>query len=428
MSFETISVIGLGYIGLPTAAVFATRRKNVIGVDINQHAVDTINRGEIHIIEPQLDIIVCAAVTAGYLRATTQPEAADAFLIAVPTPFKADHEPDLGYIEAASKSIAPFLKQGDLVVLESTSPVGATEQMAEWLADARPDLSFPMTHGEESDIRIAHCPERVMPGHVLRELVENDRIIGGLTAKCSAAAVQLYQTFVEGECIITDVRTAEMCKLAENSFRDVNIAYANELSVICDKLKINVWELIRLANLHPRVNILHPGPGVGGHCIAVDPWFIVSQAPEEARLIKVARQVNDGKPEWVVNKVNAAVAEICQLTGREPKTIKIACFGLAFKAGVDDLRESPAMAITLSLGQQYPGQVLAVEPHIDLVPTELQEINVPLVGFAEAKCADVLLVLVDHSEFKDQKITLGLSQRLLDTRGMMHALSLHNCG
>jgi len=261
MSFEIISVIGLGYIGLPTAAVFASRKKKVIGVDVNKMAVDTINRGEIHIIEPDLDMIVHAAVTEGYLKAVTVPEPADAFLIAVPTPFKGDHEPDLRYIESASKAIAPVLKKGDLLILESTSPVGATEQMAAWMAEARPDLTFPQTHGEESDIRVAYCPERVLPGHILRELVQNDRVIGGMTAKCSEKAAALYKTFVEGECVITNARTAEMCKLTENSFRDVNIAFANELSIICDKLDINVWELIRLANRHPRVNILQPWAG-----------------------------------------------------------------------------------------------------------------------------------------------------------------------
>ena len=290
MQTKTVSIIGLGYIGLPTAAVFASRKVKVIGVDVNQQAVDTINRGQIHIVEPDLDMVVQAAVNQGYLRATTQPEPADAFLIAVPTPFKADHngghEPDLRFIEAASQSIAPVLKPGDLVILESTSPVGATEQMAGWLAAARPDLSFPQTHGAASDIRIAYCPERVLPGHVLRELLQNDRVIGGMTPKCSEAAASLYKIFVEGECVITTARTAEMCKLTENSFRDVNIAFANELSIICDKQGINVWELIRLANRHPRVNILQPGPGVGGHCIAVDPWFIVSQSPDEARLIE----------------------------------------------------------------------------------------------------------------------------------------------
>ncbi|MGV8683688.1 UDP-N-acetyl-D-mannosamine dehydrogenase [Pseudomonas aeruginosa] len=356
MSFDTISVIGLGYIGLPTAAVFASRRKQVIGVDVNSKAVETINQGKIHIVEPDLDMLVHAAVTNGYLRAVSVPEPADAFLIAVPTPFKEQHEPDLRYIESACKAIAPVLKAGDLVILESTSPVGATEQMSAWLSAERPDLTFPQSHGDASDIRIAHCPERVLPGHVLRELVQNDRVIGGMTATCSAAAASLYKIFVEGECVITNARTAEMCKLTENSFRDTNIAFANELSIICDKLDINVWELIRLANRHPRVNILQPGPGVGGHCIAVDPWFIVSKTPGEARLIRTAREVNDGKPLWVLNKIKMAVAEFLQANPeRTAKDVTIACFGLAFKPDIDDLRESPAVSIAQNVKMSHPG-------------------------------------------------------------------------
>ena len=308
MSFETISVIGLGYIGLPTAAMFASRKKKVIGVDVNQHAIDTINRGEIHIVEPDLDMIVHAAVNEGYLKATLTPEPADAFLIAVPTPFKDSDseipEPDLKYIKSAANAIAPVLKKGDLVILESTSPVGATEQMAAWLADIRGDLSFPQDAGDEADVNVAHCPERVLPGHVVRELVENDRVIGGMSSKCSERAVELYKTFVIGECVVTNARTAEMAKLTENSCRDVQIAFANELSIICDKLDINVWELISLANRHPRINILQPGPGVGGHCIAVDPWFLVDLDPKKANLIYKARQVNLDKEKWVINKIN----------------------------------------------------------------------------------------------------------------------------
>lgn len=415
MSFETISVVGLGYIGLPTAAVFASRKKQVIGIDVNKKAVDTINRGEIHIVEPDLDMVVHAAVTEGYLRATTKPEAADAFLIAVPTPFKGDHEPDLSYIEAACVAIAPVLKKGDLVILESTSPVGATEQMAAWMADARPDLSFPQTHGEESDIRIAHCPERVLPGHVLRELVQNDRVIGGMTAKCSEAAVALYKTFVEGDCIITNARTAEMCKLTENSFRDVNIAFANELSMICDKLDINVWELIRLANRHPRVNILQPGPGVGGHCIAVDPWFIVNKTPEQARLIRTAREVNDFKPNWVIEKVKLAVSE-CLLANSEKtaKDVKIACFGLAFKPDIDDLRESPAVSIVKKIAAGHPGTVLVVEPKIKELPDGMGHLHLVEQGVA-VKEADINILLVDHKEFKECPITKGI---IIDTRGV----------
>lgn len=419
MSFETISVVGLGYIGLPTAAVFAARKKKVIGLDVNTHAVATINRGEIHIIEPDLDIVVRAAVTEGYLRATTEAEPADAFLIAVPTPFKGDHEPDLSYIESASKAIAPVLKKGNLVILESTSPVGATERMAAWLAEARPDLTFPETHGENSDIRVAHCPERVLPGHVLRELIENDRIIGGLTAKCSEAAMRLYKTFVEGECIITDARTAEMCKLTENSFRDVNIAFANELSIICDKLSISVWELIRLANHHPRVNILQPGPGVGGHCIAVDPWFIVSKTPDEARLIRTAREVNDSKPIWVLDQVRLAIGRHLQENPTQTaKDLTIACLGLAFKPDIDDLRESPSVGITLQIVEAHPGNVLVAEPNIERLPA-LLEGRVTLCDVDQAlNSADIVVLLVDHSPFKAIPKSRMTALKVIDTRGI----------
>ncbi|HCT5078663.1 TPA: UDP-N-acetyl-D-mannosamine dehydrogenase [Vibrio cholerae] len=420
MSFETISVIGLGYIGLPTAAMFASRKKKVIGVDVNQHAVDTINQGKIHIIEPELDTMVHAAVSRGYLRATTTPEAADAFLIAVPTPFLPCAEgdipaPDLSYIEAASKAIAPVLKKGDLVILESTSPVGTTEQMAAWLAEARPDLTFPQTHDERADVNVAHCPERVLPGHVVRELVENDRVIGGLTVKCSSRAVELYKTFVQGECVITNARTAEMAKLTENSSRDVQIAFANELSIICDKLGINVWELIALANRHPRVNILQPGPGVGGHCIAVDPWFIVSKTPEEAQIIHTARKVNDSKPEWVLNKVKQAVADFLQANSdKTAKEITIACYGLAFKPDIDDLRESPAMQITQKIAEMHSGRILAVEPNIESVPSKLT--GVELVELEMAACeADIQVLLVDHREFKSVSLNKGI---IIDTKGI----------
>ncbi|ELB2890112.1 UDP-N-acetyl-D-mannosamine dehydrogenase, partial [Vibrio parahaemolyticus] len=381
MSFETISVIGLGYIGLPTAAMFASRKKKVIGVDVNQHAVDTINQGKIHIVEPDLDMIVSAAVSEGYLKATTTPEPADAFLIAVPTPFLPCNEgevpaPDLSYIEAASKAIAPVLKKGDLVILESTSPVGATEQMAAWLAEARSDLTFPQTHGEQADVNVAHCPERVLPGHVVRELVENDRVIGGMSARCSERSVALYRTFVQGECVVTNSRTAEMAKLTENSSRDVQIAFANELSIICDKLDINVWELIALANRHPRVNILQPGPGVGGHCIAVDPWFIVSKTPEEAQIIHTARKVNDSKPDWVINKVKLAIAEFLQANpDKTAREVTVACYGLAFKPDIDDLRESPAMAITQKIAEMHAGRVIAVEPNIESIPEQLKHVE-----------------------------------------------------
>lgn len=399
--FKKISVIGLGYIGLPTAAMFASRKIEVVGVDVNQAAVDTINRGKIHIVEPDLDMVVHAAVHEGYLRATTKPESADAFLIAVPTPFKGDnHEPDLSYIEAASKAIAPALEKGNLVILESTSPVGATEAMADWLAAARPDLSFPQHAGEGSDIRIAHCPERVLPGKVMQELITNDRVIGGLTPRCSALAAALYKSFVTGECVVASgPRVAEMAKLTENSFRDVNIAFANELSVIADDLDIDVWELIALANRHPRVNILQPGPGVGGHCIAVDPWFIVFSVPEQARLIRTAREVNDAKPNWVIKKVRAAIGEfVIQNSGKTAADVSLAIYGITFKPDIDDLRESPAMKIAEHFTNSLGGQVLIVEPNIKELPISLNRAKLVEAGEA-AKNADIEVYLVRHKEF-----------------------------
>ncbi|BBB30257.1 UDP-N-acetyl-D-mannosamine dehydrogenase [Neptunomonas japonica] len=415
MEFNTISVIGLGYIGLPTAAMFASRKKKVIGVDINSVAVDTINQGQIHIIEPELDMVVHAAVTEGYLKATTKPEPADAFLIAVPTPFKNNHEPDLSYIEAASKAIAPVLVKGNLIILESTSPVGATEKMAGWLANERPDLSFPGEAGESSDIRVAHCPERVLPGHVMRELIENDRIIGGMTPKCTAVSVELYKIFVEGECVTTDTRTAEMAKLTENSFRDVNIAFANELSVICDKLDINVWELIRLSNRHPRVDILQPGAGVGGHCIAVDPWFIVNSNPEEAKLIGMAREVNDSKPGWVISKVKEAAGKLVQ-SGKKEDNITLAVFGVAFKPDIDDLRESPALSIAQQLHDQFKGNLMVVEPNIEVLPDSL--INATHTTKSNAVVeADVVVMLVAHKEFKEMKVST-IQAEVIDAVGV----------
>jgi UDP-N-acetyl-D-mannosaminuronic acid dehydrogenase len=411
-AFKCVSMVGLGYIGLPTAAMLASRKIKVVGVDINQHAVDTINRGEIHIVEPELDIIVQAAVTQGYLRATTKPEAADAFLIAVPTPFKGDHDPDLSYVEAAAKSIAPVLKKGNLVILESTSPVGTTEQMSDWLAQARKDLSFPHQLGEQADVNIAYCPERVLPGKVVHELVSNDRVIGGMTERCSQRATELYKTFVEAECIPTNARTAEMCKLTENSFRDVNIAFANELSIICNKLGINVWDLIKLANHHPRVNILQPGPGVGGHCIAVDPWFIVSKTPQEARLIHTARQVNDGKPRYVVDQVLSAASAVTDPV--------IACLGLAFKPDIDDLRESPAVEVVQLLAGHKIQHILAAEPHIEHLPPSLAKFdNIELVSADEAvRRANIIVMLVSHQVFYaiDRKQLEG--KQVIDTRGV----------
>lgn len=418
MSFETISVIGLGYIGLPTAAAFASRKKSVIGVDVNQHAVDTINKGQIHIVEPDLDKVVKQAVEEGHLKAYTTPQPADAYLIAVPTPFKGEHEPDLAYVEAAARSIAPVLKKGDLIILESTSPVGTTEQMSQWLAQAREDLTFPHQQGENADIDIAYCPERVLPGQVMVELIRNDRVVGGMNRKSSERASELYKIFLEGECVITNARTAEMCKLTENSFRDVNIAFANELSLICADQDINVWELISLANRHPRVNILQPGPGVGGHCIAVDPWFIVSQNPKQSRLIHTARLVNDGKPVWVIDQVKAAVADCLTETGKRANEIKIACFGLAFKPNIDDLRESPAMNITQQVANWHSGKTFAVEPNIHELPTKLKGIT-ELVSTEQAlKEADIVLMLVDHQQFKAILGSQVTQKWIVDTKGV----------
>lgn len=415
-SIERICVLGLGYIGLPTAAMFASRRTLVVGVDVDRGVVEKVNRGEIHIVEPDLDIAVHAAVTEGLLRATTAPEPADAFLIAVPTPFKGDvREPNLSYIAAACRSIAPVLQPGNLVVLESTSPVGTTECVEQWLADARPDLTFPRTHGKASDIRVAHCPERVLPGRVMQELISNDRVIGGLTPRCAQAASALYSIFVKGERLLTDARTAEMTKLTENTFRDVNIALANELSVVCNKLGIDVWNLIRLANRHPRVNILQPGPGVGGHCIAVDPWFIVASAPEQARLIRTAREVNDTKPDWVIAKIRDAIAaHLASNPGSDASSVTLACYGLAFKPDIDDLRESPAMAIVRKLADSHPGSILTVEPNIRELPPGLDGVELVEIEQAVVR-GDVHVMLVDHRQFK---ATAKPEGPVVDTRGI----------
>jgi len=414
-----VSVIGLGYIGLPTAAVLGSRKVEVVGVDVNQYVVDMINRGEIHIVEPELDILVRATVQTGHLRATMQAEKADVFMVAVPTPFKGDHEPDLSYIESAVKAISPVLEKGNLVILESTSPVGATEKMMGWMQELRPDLTFPV-FGEEdrsADISVAHCPERVLPGHVVRELVENDRIIGGVTTQCAERVREFYKIFVKADCLITDCRTAELSKLVENSFRDVNIAFANELSLICDRLDINVWEMIKLANRHPRVNILQPGPGVGGHCIAVDPWFIVNSAPNEAKLICTARLVNDAKPNFVLEKVNQAVEKI----GKERSELSIACLGLAFKPDIDDLRESPALAIAQQVGLMGFGSHYLVEPNITELPDGFDRQNVELVNLETALAkADVILLLVDHAPFKEMDLGLLSGRQVVDTRGIWY--------
>lgn len=417
---ETISVIGLGYIGLPTAAMFASKNVNVIGIDINPEIVSTINRGEIHIVEPELDQIVHKTVTSGYLRASLTIEPADVFLIAVPTPFKANYQPDLTYINEACKSIALVLKAGDLVILESTSPVGTTEKVSTWLSKLRPDLTFPCQSSDEiADINIAYCPERVLPGSVVKELISNDRVIGGITQECSNRCVELYKIFVQGECIITNARTAEMAKLTENASRDVNIAFANELSMICDDLNINVWELISLANHHPRVNILQPGPGVGGHCIAVDPWFIISKSPDEAKLIRAAREVNNSKPIWVLNKIKKSIIDFI-FTNHEKSLsdVKIAFFGLTFKPNIDDLRESPALNIVTEFLEETLINAMVVEPFIDSLPAVLQnKVMLTSIDYALANC-DILILLVDHDQFKKIPYSKVENKVVIDTKGV----------
>ena len=412
---NNICVFGLGYIGLPTAAMFAHHGVNVVGVDVNQHAVDTINQGKIHIVEPGLEAIVKQAVDNGKLKANLKPVHADAYLIAVPTPFKGDdHTPDLSYIQAVSEALAPLLEKGDVVILESTSPVGATEQMVAWLAAARPDLTFPKYHepDTEADIYVAYCPERVLPGKVVEELISNDRIIGGMTKESTKKAQEVYRIFVQGELLATNSRTAEMAKLTENASRDVSIAFANELSIISDKLDINVWELIELANHHPRVNILQPGAGVGGHCIAVDPWFIVNQNPDEAKIIRAAREINDSKPDWVIGKINAEIDKL-KAQGIEKPTV--ALLGLAFKPNIDDLRESPAVNIAKKMLDAGNAEILLVEPNIEQLPEKLSAGTLVALETAVER-SDVLVVLVAHDEFG--KKLLSSSKKVIDVVGL----------
>jgi len=402
--FERVCVVGLGYIGLPTASLLATKGFRVLGVDISPEVVDTINAGDIHIREPELDVLVRSAVQSGQLSAATEPAPADVFIIAVPTPFKDDYVPDLRYVEDAAHTVAPHLKPGNLVILESTSPVGTTNHVAELIAKARPDLGA-------GDIHIAHCPERVLPGQILQELVANDRIVGGIDEGSTEAAARFYRLFVSGSVFTTSARTAELTKLVENTYRDVNIAFANELSVICDKLDIDVWELIDMANHHPRVNILKPGPGVGGHCLAVDPWFIVDSVPEAARLIRTAREVNESKPQFVIDRILARARRI--------KNPVIGCFGLAYKADIDDLRESPALRIVERLAEEATGRILVVEPYISELPGSLQRRNVTLVDQKKALAdSDVIVGLVDHQPFKQIRPADLVEKIVLDVRGI----------
>jgi UDP-N-acetyl-D-mannosaminuronic acid dehydrogenase len=395
---RNICVVGLGYIGLPTASLLATKGHRVLGVDVNPHVVATINAGGIHVKEPELDVLVKAAVASGNLRAALRPEPADVFIIAVPTPFRENHAPDVSYVDAATEAIAPVIAAGSVVVLESTSPVGTSERIHERLAALRPELV-----GKDRFF-VAHCPERVLPGHILRELVENDRIVGGIDVDSTHKAVAFYETFVSGAVIATDARTAELCKLVENSFRDLNIAFANELSMICHDLGMNVWEVIRMANRHPRVNILSPGPGVGGHCLAVDPWFIVHSAPDTAKLIRLGREVNERKAHFVAEQVLAKAERF--------KKPVIACLGLAYKPDIDDLRESPSVEIAHELAKKVDGTVLVVEPNVKSHPDfTLTDLHVAL------RDADIIVGLVSHREFKKIDPEILKSKVVVDTCG-----------
>ncbi|MDO4821167.1 MAG: UDP-N-acetyl-D-mannosamine dehydrogenase [Rothia sp. (in: high G+C Gram-positive bacteria)] len=417
MTTRSVAFVGLGYIGLPTAVVMANHGLKVTGIDINAANVERINRGEVTIVEPGLENQLRNAISSGNFIATTEMVHADVYVIAVPTPFKENYEGDLSYIMTAAESIAPQLQGDELIILESTSPPKTTQKLAAKILSLRPDLAADGTTNPEGKpvIYFAYCPERILPGYAMEELITNSRIIGGQSIEATKIATQIYGAFCTGELIPTDDVTAEMAKLTENSFRDVNIAFANELSLISDKLGIDVWELIRLANKHPRVNILQPGPGVGGHCIAVDPWFIVSTDRENSNLIRTAREVNDNKPNWVLGKVANAVASL------DTSRPTIASMGLAFKPDIDDLRESPALEITATLAKAFPhSQILAVEPHVSLLPEKLQNIdNVSLANTETAlKEADIILLLVDHKQFKEINPSHLEGKSVIDTKGI----------
>ncbi|WP_445192490.1 UDP-N-acetyl-D-mannosamine dehydrogenase [Sphingomonas sp. Tas61C01] len=406
-----VAVLGLGYIGLPTAAVIARSGAQVLGVDVTRSVVDIVNSGKVHIEEVDLDGLVSGVVARGTLTASTEIAPADVFVIAVPTPFADDHAPDIRYVLEAAATIATVLKAGDTIILESTSPVGTTEQVRDLLARLRPDLRVPGRTGDGADVAIAYCPERVLPGRILVELIDNDRVIGGITPRCARKALAFYRRFVRGACVTTTARAAEMTKLTENAFRDVNIAFANELSLVADTMGVDVWEVIRLANRHPRVNILQPGPGVGGHCIAVDPWFLVHADPDHTPLIRTAREVNDGKTAHVVAQ---AIALIESLPG-----VPVACLGLAFKANIDDFRESPALRIALALAARFGNRVRIVEPYAAALPNGFTETAATLIDIdaAIASCA-IMIVLVDHDVFRSVPLEERADKRVLDTRGI----------
>ncbi len=410
MSNTKVCVIGLGYIGLPTAVLIANQSMHVVGVDVNQAAVDKINQGVAHIVEPDLDIALRMAVDGGFLKASLKPEEADVFIIAVPTPFTKDHQADLSYVHAAVESIAPFVHSGNLIVLESTSPPNTTNSICQQLKKVRNDLQVPGVD-KQSDIAVCYCPERVLPGKILQELVENDRILGGVTQQCAEKAKIFYQQFVKGECLLTQARTAEMAKLAENAHRDINIAFANELANIAGTQKVNPWELIALANRHPRVNILSPGPGVGGHCIAVDPWFLINAAPEQSSLMRQARHINDARPAYIVEQVKKELLNLNKPT--------IACLGLSYKRDIDDFRESPALQIVEMLSALKLAKLLVVEPHVNTLPPSLNTEHVELTELSNAiKRADVVLLLVDHQLFKNLDQSLLVDKTVFDTRGI----------
>ncbi|HEX8303065.1 UDP-N-acetyl-D-mannosamine dehydrogenase [Sphingomonas sp.] len=406
-----VAVLGLGYIGLPTAAVIARTGASVLGIDVHRSVVDTVNSGKVHIEEIDLDALVSGVVARGNLRASLQIEPADVFVIAVPTPFQENHAPDIGYVLNAATNVAIVLKAGDVVILESTSPVGTTEKVAQLLSQLRPDLKIPGQCTGSADVAIAYCPERVLPGRILVELIDNDRVIGGMTPRCARKALQFYRRFVRGACVTTTAKAAEMTKLSENAFRDVNIAFANELSIVAEKMGVDVWEVIRLANRHPRVNILSPGPGVGGHCIAVDPWFLISAAPESTPLIRTAREVNDGKVEHVIARATAMI--------EADRHARVACLGLAFKANIDDFRESPALKVAAALAARFGARIAIVEPYANELPKAFDGTGATLTDVDTAlESCGILIPLVDHDVFKSIPLDERSDKQVYDTRGI----------